>query len=233
MLQLPTRTGMTCRRGISHGVKACDSCFRQNSTHLGSWVKARGLARVTSQSPTTHGASSVDECWGVQLLFSVCRDLSRAAKGRLERQPGSTGPSASSCTALGCWRPEEQNKRQTAAAEQWPGAGGSHSLLVLRQGLPVMFLRENISWQCKDFLKSAIILVFGSWKNWTHALFLFDLFFKCLSSHFVNFCIENFFFEKLLKTFSHSVNQWLADYWIFSQNGNFVFWVVTSPVVMN
>lgn len=40
---------------------------------------------------------------GVQLLFSVCRDCSRAAKGRLEKKPGSTGPSASSCTALGCW----------------------------------------------------------------------------------------------------------------------------------
>lgn len=81
MLQLTTRRGMTCRQGISHGVKVCDSCFRQNSLCLGSRVKAPGHAQVMSQSPPGR-ASAGDECWGVQPLSSACRELSRAGKRR-------------------------------------------------------------------------------------------------------------------------------------------------------
>lgn len=45
-------------------------------------MKALGLAHVVSQSPTRHRA--------LQWVGAVCRDLSRAAKGRLEKKPGST-----------------------------------------------------------------------------------------------------------------------------------------------
>lgn len=121
-----------------------------------------------------------------------CRDLSRAAKGGWRRSLAAA--QVSLLPPALPWLLVPRGAKQERSCCCWAGARSSHSLLVLRPGLPVMFLRENISWQCKDFFKICHNSGFWKLEKLNSCFIYFWPFFACPSFHFVPFCIENYFF---------------------------------------